>query len=682
MKHTTRRHGVTPSLKKLFAISVFSLSSTTFAANLASFGIDSTSPYSARLSLGGMYQNHDESYDQLDFLFPLLQNRQSLFFLDVRGVDVQGPAFEGNFGLGYRQLSEDNQTLYGIYSFFDRKHSNQSNYFNQVTIGGELKTLQWSYGANVYIPVGTTSVVSHNFDDVSLVNSTTSSFQNIVYRNGVEKAMPGADVEVGYTPTQFKHFTGYLGAYYFNASEVPTVAGPRARITYDMPWAFNGSNPANHLTLETLLQHDNVRGTQWGAGVRLSFGFGGAKNANLQGLERHMLDYVVRDYKIISGGNSEAPQQLLRKPDGSPVQVMLANDVNSLNKAINGADVIFVHGKISGLNTITLKPDQYLTGGSYSFGDGKVLKIFSGGTLSNQGSNATLIQVTQNNTVRDLNLQVDANQASIANNGQTVGQLFIDNINSNGGMHFAINDQSTNSTISLSNNKINLGNLIQDNTAISVHAFNSSVVNTSIVNNNIVLGNVTADNIIVGGIDAYADSNGQINFINGIRGNNVTIGESTAANTLTYGILTEAKNASSINVLGGFNQNTVTLGGITNPSSYGYGIYTYVDAGQVNYSAGFNNNIITIGHYTTGLDPSIHAAGVQMSARNGAEITYTGFHGNRVYGDSSSNDYAAHTDTTSGLKISLGVYGSSFDNSNDGLITEDFGSAGNTLVTP
>ena len=98
--------------------------------------------YRPNISFSGFYGQNDGSYGSLDLLYPIHQKNDRLVFVDLRGLLKKSPVKEFNVGGGYRWLSSDKQKLYGAYGFFDRKMSENNNWFNQLTIGGELKTEQ------------------------------------------------------------------------------------------------------------------------------------------------------------------------------------------------------------------------------------------------------------------------------------------------------------------------------------------------------------------------------------------------------------------------------------------------------------------------------------------------------------------------------------------------------------
>ncbi|MBF0166963.1 MAG: inverse autotransporter beta domain-containing protein [Alphaproteobacteria bacterium] len=90
---------------------------------------------------------------EADLFVPLVQNQQSLLFADFRTrLDDHGSQ-EGNFGLGARAMLDHGWNL-GAYGYFDRRRSDNGNYFNQATLGIEGLSQDWDVRLNSYLPVG------------------------------------------------------------------------------------------------------------------------------------------------------------------------------------------------------------------------------------------------------------------------------------------------------------------------------------------------------------------------------------------------------------------------------------------------------------------------------------------------------------------------------------------------
>ena len=244
-----------------------------------------------------------------DVFVPLWQQDLSnLVFTDLRINDRSGTPFEGTVHLGYRHLFSDEQQMFGVYGAWDRKKTLYGSYFNQITLGGEYWNKNWFMGANVYKPImDTTKVLDRRITSVPV-----SPFDNqqITVDLLHEKAMPGADDEVGYE--FIEGLVGYVGGYYFAASGVNTICGPRAILTYDWSLA-NGRilGIFDKVGLEAGVQRDTPRGITWYLSANVRVGWLFDKKLELRGLSRHMIDPVRRDIDVISQEESPPEQEVL-----------------------------------------------------------------------------------------------------------------------------------------------------------------------------------------------------------------------------------------------------------------------------------------------------------------------------------------------------------------------------------
>jgi hypothetical protein len=239
----------------------------------------------------------------VDLFAPLWQNGLTdLVFTDLRVNDRSGTPFEGNIHLGYRHLFSESQQSFGIYGAFDRRKTESRNYFNQITVGGEYWIKKCFIGANYYQPVGNTQrLVGENerTDDMGYTYKNVRNFvvtQSVIY----EKAMRGTDAEVGYE--FLDGLVGYAGGYYFGASEVATVYGPRVRLSYD--WSLGNGRKIfgifDKVGLEAGVQRDKPRGATGYLSANIRIGHLSSKQPVLNGISRHMIDPVRRDIDIVS----------------------------------------------------------------------------------------------------------------------------------------------------------------------------------------------------------------------------------------------------------------------------------------------------------------------------------------------------------------------------------------------
>ncbi|CAL7964388.1 large repetitive protein [Gammaproteobacteria bacterium] len=271
----------------------------------------SQNKYQPYFEIGGAkYFNQSSSAAGIyDLFVPLLQSYDQLLFTDLRIFDRSGSSFEGNAHVGYRKLYPGTRQLFGIYGAFDCRNSSERNRFNQLTLGLEYWNGDWFIGGNVYKPIGETTKSVGEIRNQELIitgrNITEIKTTNKYY----EKALPGADAELGYSITE--SLTSYVGGYYFAASDANTVAGPKIRLTYDY-MKPNGRilGVLDGVSIEAGVQHDKPRGNTAYIGIKLKVGLTNLKkNSNISGFERHMVELVRRDPDVVTVKASETNQK-------------------------------------------------------------------------------------------------------------------------------------------------------------------------------------------------------------------------------------------------------------------------------------------------------------------------------------------------------------------------------------
>jgi len=312
----------------------------------------SENSYQPYLQFGGTRFFHlpeSNTAGTVDLFVPIWQqDLTDLIFTDVRITDRSGTPFEGNIHLGYRHLFSESQQSLGFYGAFDRKKTALNNYFNQITVGGEYWIQNWFIGANYYQPIGAKTkelspTYASNDVDYGVYRDVwlTKNFRN-------EKAMTGTDAEIGYE--FIEGLVGYVGGYYFGASDVSTVAGPRARLTYDLSLKNNGRilGIFDKVGLETGVQHDKPRGTVWYLSANVRIGWLPDKKSALEGVSRHMVDPVRRDIDVVAG-------EATHKQDSKKYKIALIDadaDDDAFSDAVklavdNDADIIDVNGTLT-----------------------------------------------------------------------------------------------------------------------------------------------------------------------------------------------------------------------------------------------------------------------------------------------------------------------------------------------
>lgn len=340
----------------------------------------------------------------VDLFIPLWQAVPShLVFTDVRFYDRTGKPYEGNIHVGYRYLSEDETRLHGVYGAFDRKRTAYGNYFNQLTLGIETWFERFFVGANYYQPIGARlkyTSITETFD----INQG-SVYQNILVTpnyNG-ERAMGGGDVEVGYE--FIDGLTAYAGGYYFQATGLPTVCGPKAKLSYD--YSLNDGKRIlgvlDKIGLEAGIQHDNPRGTVGYIGLNFRVGMAPHKSSSLQGVSRHMVDLVRRDIDVVTGEGfvGKGTTKTARTPDGREIRVVDLGHIDADKlKELLGDRSGFILSRGKGDKTIQDLIDAHKSkhGANANIGDEAVIvsphtgKNITGNVMSS-GSGAKLFGV-------------------------------------------------------------------------------------------------------------------------------------------------------------------------------------------------------------------------------------------------------------------------------------------------
>ncbi|QDV52257.1 right-handed parallel beta-helix repeat-containing protein [Gimesia fumaroli] len=313
--------------------------------------------YRAYFDFSGMAGGVNDAGQGLLFV-PLAQDEESLFFADLRGNIFDNSSAEGNFGLAYRRMIDD-QWIAGAYGFYDVRRSEYNNIFKQGSFGLELLSIEWDFRVNGYVP----NLKQKRVDSLS---TAYLSGNNIVMRAGEERAYWGTDFEVGRLLKTFDNMNvdaelrGYVGGYYFDNSApgFKEIAGPRARVEFrmfDLPFLGNGSR----VVLAGQFQHDDVHGSQ-GTGlltVRIPLP-GNGDSQKLTRFQRRMVNPIVRDIDIVlnqARGPEEHTKLQLTGQMLNDITIIDANTVNA-EAVFNGAgtdSVVLFDGSAGTISTGT-----------------------------------------------------------------------------------------------------------------------------------------------------------------------------------------------------------------------------------------------------------------------------------------------------------------------------------------
>jgi hypothetical protein len=526
-----------------------------------------------------LHQGNARSANLIEGFIPLYpRGFQHLLFTDIRFYNPNSTPIEGNIDLGFRRLYHQGNRLFGLYAGYDRYRSETRRYYSQGNAGIEFWFNRFFIGGNGYVPVGT-KVYDNDALNLAYLTSTGSSFRyNIAYEQGKERAMPGADAEIGYDVTS--SFTLYGGGYYFDHSDAKSIIGPKLRATYTI-YRSNTHRLLklfDRIRLEGLVSHDSVRGTSWMAGLRFTFGLVSNRSNPTTGVARHMVDPIRRDLNVISEAFNTSPQPYT--VDGQKVLVDVVSNTSgrTIDDAVTGeADIISVSGTHTANDVLTVGDRELtITGGRTMFSVGG--HVYTLGSFGQRGrltsaDNVDLFQVdgTSNITLEHLTLLSSTDDGLAVNNqGSSFGHVTINDVFSNVPFAFPLASSETGASgkVTFTNNTLELAS---DSTA-----FNSDI----------------ATEFVGVGFAIQDTSGSQLLIVDNFFGNKIEILNRTATIGTgdTYAVCVQGQEGSSVIFANGMFSNEVTINNTTGTSIVdGYALYT----GNVMFSAGVTQNEFT-----------------------------------------------------------------------------------------
>lgn len=284
----------------------------------------------------------DRNLGEVGLFVPLGQSHESLLFGNLITRMDDHDSFEGNVGLGYREIVDGSYIL-GGYAFYDRRRTSTDNFYNQITLGAEFLTDVWTVRGNAYLaekdlhPTGG-----------GVVSQTGTQ---IFVQSNMEGALSGFDAEVGRViPLGLEDvtLTGFAGGFDFGRSGFDSVTGPRVRAELQFDDLWDGVLPAgSQLRMGAEFQHDDVRDGQGFLSARLRVPlFGGNGGSGLNALDRRMVDPVVRDIDVVAGAGLSAP--VVPTLQGNPIQgariIDGANDLGAELAAAGPRSIVIIDG--------------------------------------------------------------------------------------------------------------------------------------------------------------------------------------------------------------------------------------------------------------------------------------------------------------------------------------------------
>ena len=463
LQNNYMNHGLRKICTAIFGlgISCFSLSSEAESKHDNLFADADASPYRVQLINGTFYQNPQKSFNNALLWIPIWQKLDQVFYLQLNQLNSFNSLHNTGANLGLRWLNTTQAWLFGVNTGYSVQNSSNHYQYQQANLGAEVRSQDWHIYGNAYLPLRT-SVNNTRLDYwVAPSNNNSHGFYNIFTKQNQEKALGGGDLNLGYTFWQATNARLYVGGYYYAASGVKTISGPRAKLQMDLYNAFDRfghSTILNRISFESMIQHDNVNKTDWYSGLTFAFTLG--KRQSLCGLQRYMQAEIPQNYDIVIQANDNANAEVFNNANGTPLTIGYADDAASLNNAVkNNANVIAVRGSLHNLDTVALQDNQVLTGGNYQLNNGVELALGNNGQLF-AASAQNLIQVGKNNRIENISLFADNTQQVIVNDLKTsYGSLTINHVNANAGVNLAIADGSQDANLQFTNNTFNMGSV-------------------------------------------------------------------------------------------------------------------------------------------------------------------------------------------------------------------------------
>ena len=442
-----------------------------------------------KLTAGGYYENKRKGFGELDLFVSLFPAEGGIVFADLRFIDFKKSAIEGNVGLGIRSIY-CNKVLFGLYGFFDRKKTNLDWYFNQITVGLEVKTALWSLTGNGYFPIGTKKRSFSNLGDhiigAMLIPSPIAGFENIEVfvdeQTTIQRSLRGFDIELG--RKIFKVLELFIGMYCFGGNHVNSFCGvmTRGTLTFDI-------NPSFDFVLEGKYSYDETRKSIAYVGGRLTYHFRQTDKKQKNRLVKRLYDRVRRDLDVVTrtATVNDTGSFLFENAAGNPALVKQASNATDFLIGLQQADIIGVIGNINlpGAQTISFGNDNVITGGNFAITNTVSLPIGQAGEITLGNNQFTL---GENNTIEQMKFTNNDIMPVITANS-FIGNFVIDHSefsSQNEIIGIGIADGSTGSTVKITNSKFLT---ITEGLGFGVNAGNSGL-NIIAFDDNEVTGNI------------------------------------------------------------------------------------------------------------------------------------------------------------------------------------------------
>jgi hypothetical protein len=479
-----------------------------------------------------------------DLFVPLWQDGRSLVFGNFRGRFDNDSGREGNLGVGVRRMYEGGWNL-GGYGYFDRRKTENDNYFNQATFGAEALGRDWDLRANAYLPYGD-RVKSGPTDTLASLSGTAVVVSST---DSEERALKGFDAEIGWRVPFFdveapRQLRVYAGGYRFK-DDLAKVSGPRVRAEFAMTELSELWSGAQ-LMISAEAQDDDRRGSQGFVAVRVRIPLGGkAERSRLSWQERRMTAPVVRDVDIVAPVIAHPTiVETATETTGGQAFTVVSSALtagNSLTAALTAAgpnSTVILSGTFSTTATATLQSGQTVMAGNVGVRtpSGRTAVLSSPATIAGTFSGMA-VEAASNSTLSGLTIRnigsagtgtagVRVNGVTgvtIANNvilasemGNSSNGILLQGVNSvtiagndisavvrNTGIATAINVFSAGSTATIANNTLSASGSPTINRFLGLAA--GATINTA----------ASTGNVAVSGVCLHLGATGFASFTNG-----------------------------------------------------------------------------------------------------------------------------------------------------------------------
>ncbi len=597
----------------------------------------------------GLKLGSERSLLTTEIWLPVRQGEDRVLYGDIRlsGDDMDN--FEGNLGIGYRQIAGN--AVFGAHGWIDRRKTARGSTFNQATLGVEALGRDLDVRLNGYLPLsGSKTYATPNAGRADPYLAGSGVFYDTA-GTLVEEPQGGFDIELGYRVPVFEDRIDavrvYGGGYHFGGDETPDTTGWRTRVSADVTgWLQVGAR----------FQRDSERGSQ--GFLEATLRFPGKASFRKDGLRARLDESPERDIDIVTG--AEMTDTGLAKPvlndSGDPQRVLHVDNTNSnggdgtkdnpyatlkgAEAAMKAYDVIYVHqgdGGVTGqdLGIVIDKPHVQL------IGSGVDLVVESNrvtGAAAGTTAGAVLQAATANPAITNTQIATGSTTGIgvlVTADNALVAGLRVQNANLDGVRVLSLGaasriENAAVRNVSVMNNGAEGINFLAQNSGYIGQAMISDIVSSGNAREGVRIHTTT------GGYMDYADvsrvqatgnrSNILVEVLNGSELGTVRISDSAVANATSFDGITVRSSASS--TIHAFEIDNVSAAGNTR-----HGILVNPVTGGIIEQGRITN--ITADHNTQ------HGLSIELSG--GAQI-----------GDLAISDIEASLNTLDGTSVNIG----------------------------